>query len=236
MFSILRSRFGAPGVISVVALVFAMTGGAFAAKYIITSTKQIKPSVLKALKGKAGLQGPVGPVGPQGPAGAQGPPGANGAPGETGPKGTTGATGSTGATGATGPAGPLGPTLPSGVTETGAWGNTFDANGEVTSPISFTIPLAAEILAANVHTIAAGGTVPAECDNGVAPAPSPANPEADGGHLCVFVGFDPVATGAPSVFKAQTLGPGASKTGAIVSRGGGTATAPYWGTWAVTAP
>ena len=90
MFSTLRTRFGLPGVIATAALVFAMTGGAFAAKYLITSTKQIKPSVLKALKGNAGPAGAPGAQGPQGPAGA------NGAQGATGAAGPTGATGAKG--------------------------------------------------------------------------------------------------------------------------------------------
>jgi len=86
MFHRLNGRFGIPGVISVVALVFAMTGGAFAAKYVITSPKQIKPSVLKALKGKpgpAGAQGPAGPPGLPGPKGETGAPGADGEDGES---------------------------------------------------------------------------------------------------------------------------------------------------------
>ncbi len=79
--STLRTRFGIPGVISTIALVFAMTGGAFAAKYLITSTKQISPSVLKKLKGAAGPAGAAGAQGAQGAAGANGTNGTNGSDG-----------------------------------------------------------------------------------------------------------------------------------------------------------
>ncbi|HWF36708.1 MAG TPA: hypothetical protein VG295_15110, partial [Solirubrobacteraceae bacterium] len=52
------------GVAATLALVLAMSGGAFAAsKYIITSTKQIKPSVLSKLKGNRGPAGPKGATG-----------------------------------------------------------------------------------------------------------------------------------------------------------------------------
>jgi hypothetical protein len=72
-------------VVATLALVLAMTGGAMAAdKYLITSIKQIKPSVRRSLRGE---RGKVGMQGPMGPAGAQGPEGKPGAPGPAGPEG-----------------------------------------------------------------------------------------------------------------------------------------------------
>lgn len=140
MFSGLRSRLGIPGVIAIVALVFAMVGGAWAAKkYVITSTGQIKPSVLKQLTGKtgpAGAQGAQGVPGPQGPAGAKGSDGAAGAVGTTGATGAVGATGPKGATGLAGLAGETGPTGPSGTAgaagatgPTGPEGSPWTAGG-----------------------------------------------------------------------------------------------------------
>jgi Collagen triple helix repeat (20 copies) len=81
-----------PGVaIAVVALFFALGGSAIAAKhYLITSTKQIKPSVLKSLKGKAGAKGLTGPAGLPGATGAigkEGAPGKEGKEGKVGPPG-----------------------------------------------------------------------------------------------------------------------------------------------------
>jgi hypothetical protein len=103
MSSMLRTRFGIPGVIATVALVFALTGGAFAAKYLITSTKQISPSVLKKLKGAKGPAGAAGPAGAQGPAGLAGAAGARGADGARGATGPAGANGQSVTTEAIGP-------------------------------------------------------------------------------------------------------------------------------------
>jgi collagen type I alpha len=172
MFTAIRKRFTFANVALTLALVFAMTGGAYAAKkYLITSTKQISPKVLSALKGKAGPAGSAGAVGAAGAAGPVGPAGPVGAKGETGPtgkegvKGTTGSTGpqgatgpqgstgqqgvtgQQGATGATGLAGVIHPgeTLPSGASETGAWTLGYTVpSGEPfkRTAVSFPIPLA----------------------------------------------------------------------------------------------
>src|ERR1700684_2101889 len=98
MLSALRSRVTYANVTATLALLFAMTGGAYAAKaYLITSTKQIKPSVLKSLQGKAGAKGANGAPGATGPAGPGGPAGA-GTPGSQGPAGPQGSAGPKGET------------------------------------------------------------------------------------------------------------------------------------------
>lgn len=72
-------------IVALVALFFALSGGAYAAhKYVITSTKQIKPSVLTKLRGNTGPKGAQGPVGPQGNPGPQGATGAQGPQGQPG--------------------------------------------------------------------------------------------------------------------------------------------------------
>ena len=71
---------------STLALVFAMAGGAIAANhYLINSTRQINPVVLKKLKGASGKPGARG---------ATGATGAAGSPGREGPAGKAGDTGS----------------------------------------------------------------------------------------------------------------------------------------------
>jgi hypothetical protein len=51
-------------VVALIALFVALGGTGIAARhYLITSTGQIKPSVLRVLRGRAGPQGPQGPAG-----------------------------------------------------------------------------------------------------------------------------------------------------------------------------
>jgi hypothetical protein len=72
-----------PLAVSVVALVVALGGTAFAAKkYVITSTRQISPKVLQQLRGRTG---PMGPTGLQGSRGTDGTAGPGGADGPAGP-------------------------------------------------------------------------------------------------------------------------------------------------------
>ncbi|HWM55231.1 MAG TPA: hypothetical protein VNO20_07575 [Solirubrobacterales bacterium] len=92
MLSTLRTRFGIPGVISVIALVFAMIGGAYAA----SDGGSDESATASAKKSAKGPRGPRGPKGPTGPAGAPGPAGTQGAAGPQGEKGATGAAGSNG--------------------------------------------------------------------------------------------------------------------------------------------
>jgi hypothetical protein len=194
MFSALRKRirFSPATAIAGLALVFAMTGGAYAAKkYLITSTKQISPSVLKALQGKAGAagtpgaagaQGPAGPVGPAGPGGSRGETGPAGAAGKDGAPGKDGATGKSGATGATGAAGATGftETLPEGKTETGTW-RLVSTGGEQFTPISFAIPLSKEDAKTMAFEIFEAG----EASTPNCPG-SAEEPKAEPGFLCVY--------------------------------------------------
>jgi hypothetical protein len=100
MFSTLRNRFGIPGVISVIALVFAMFGGAYAASNSSGGGKATASTkAKKGPRGPKGATGPAGPAGPQGPAGPAGPAGAKGDNGAAGANGTNGAPGAPGAAG-----------------------------------------------------------------------------------------------------------------------------------------
>ncbi len=257
MFSALRTRFGIPGVLATVALVFAMTGGAFAAKYLITSTKQISPSVLKKLKGATGPAGAPGAAGAQGAAGSNGKDGANGTNGTNGvsvassvePKGancteggskfvaasgtTYACNGAKGAKGAEGsPWTELG-TLPPEETETGVWaanGTTSDLAG-VWAPISFNIPLSAPLGASGVHFEGEGEAVfKATCTGTMA------NPTAPPGHLCVYGAANNLKPGfLGAILDPSTTSPGAAVSGAALSLSVVGDPGFGAGTWAVTA-
>lgn len=96
----LKSRLTYANVAATLALVFAMSGGALAANhYLIHSTKQISPAVLKKLKGHTGRTGPTGPAGKEGVQGKEGPQGKEGLKGKEGAKGKEGVAGKEGAEG-----------------------------------------------------------------------------------------------------------------------------------------
>lgn len=100
MLRAIRKRMTWANVVLTLVLVFAMTGGAYAAKkYLITSTKQISPKVLNQLKGKPGPKGETGMAGPQGVAGVNGKDGTNGLPGAPGKDGEEGEAGKAGVNG-----------------------------------------------------------------------------------------------------------------------------------------
>ncbi len=263
MFSPLRNRFGIPGVISIIALVFAMAGGAFAAKSLNSGGSKATSSASgkKGPRGPRGPRGKQGPAGPQGPAGAKGDTGAagaggtngtNGANGATGPTGPTGKNGATGATGVTGAAGvgasgPTGATgatgqtgftetLPSGAIEVGTWSGTVGPSGLDFAPLSFPIPLSADLEEANVHIIGEGGTGGGGCTGGKANTPKVG---IEKGHLCVYVfsvfGGEELVE-AKAIRKAGSGQAGASTMGARVQVEGPQNGEVIFGTFAVRAP
>jgi hypothetical protein len=260
MFSTLRTRFGIPGVISVIALVFALVGGAYAANNSSSGGKATASAKAKkgprGPKGATGPAGPAGAQGPAGPAGAKGDAGANGSNGAKGATGATGATGAKGATGAAGAAGATGPTgfsgftetLPAGKTETGTWSQL--SNGEFGFPaaevaISFPIPLAKASSEGHAFVFTKKKTEEEEfgtsgCKWEVSNLES--RPEATPGTLCVFTSTEERADveGAyfstpPGVVTFEAYG----QTGAILLGVGGVKSTSLFqaaGTWAVTAP
>jgi hypothetical protein len=214
MFSALRRRLTYTNVGVTLALFFSMSGGALAAShYLITSTKQIKPSVLSALKGKAGAAGANGVAGATGPAGPTGGPGAKGETGATGPQGSEGKEGPPGKNGTNGTTG-FTATLPEGKTETGTW-SFGDARTEGTEeyaaytawvPVSFNVPLASALEGTSVHFLAEHilscvepneparkeceesnkGVEEEQKENKEACPGSAAEPTAEPGNLCVY--------------------------------------------------
>jgi hypothetical protein len=87
----MRKRITYANVAATLALVFSMSGGAWAAShYLINSTKQINPKVLKKLKGNTGKPGRTGATGKEGSAGKEGPQGLQGKEGPQGKEGVSG--------------------------------------------------------------------------------------------------------------------------------------------------
>ena len=109
----IRKHLSYANVVATMALVFSMGGAAVAAQhYLINSTSQISPGVLKQLHGRGGRKGTTGGTGERGPQGNVGPRGLRGLAGARGLIGPTGPAGAGdpgggggGAAGATGPTG-----------------------------------------------------------------------------------------------------------------------------------
>jgi hypothetical protein len=248
MLSFIKQRLTFANVAVTFALVFAMTGGAYAAKrYLITSTKQISPAVLKQLRGAAGPAGSAGAPGPAGlpgPAGKEGPAGKDG---KEGPAGKEGPPGKEGKEGKEGSPWTAGGTLPSGKTEKGTWGFALIASGggEVEADaISYNVPLA---MAPKVQYIKA--PTEEEVEKGEFPTPpagctgNVTEPGAEKGNLCVFAKTEGNAKSlfGPVIFLSpEHMGPfsanEASKTGTVMVLAS-SAAGPMLalGSWAVTA-
>jgi hypothetical protein len=165
--------------VALTALFLALGGSAVAAShFLITSTKQISPKVLRKLQGARGVRGLQGPQGLQGAQGVQG------LRGETGPPGTAAQT-----------------VLPSGQSESGMFGagggyadvpSKEGRFGYIQTGITYTQPLAQPIPDANV--IEVNGATPEGAETKAhCPGPGQAAP----GYLCLYTYvFRDVAGGA----------------------------------------
>lgn len=132
MFRVIRRNLTPPTALAVIALVFAMSGGAIAAKNATDSAGASKaqrgPKGPRGKQGPQGLQGPQGPQGPKGDTGGQGPIGPQGPKGDTGDPWTAGGF------------------LPSGATVGGTWiagagSEVIPTKGVAAASISFGLPL-----------------------------------------------------------------------------------------------
>jgi collagen triple helix repeat protein len=227
-----RSKVGPAGlIVAVVALVAALTGGAFASAQAPT---YLKAKVVKGPRGPRGPKGATGPVGAIGPTGPGGPAGQVGPVGPTGPLGPTGPVGHTGNTGNTGATGE--PNLPAGATESGTWSTIVQATAEMASieeefyvPISFPLHLTFGLSNAQIIYVppAESGTPGAKigCPGTVT------EPKATAEKLCVYA----LGSGLGNPVQPSKL-VGTHKSGTVLRFFVETAEARGYGTWAVTAP
>jgi hypothetical protein len=263
MLTKIHQKLGTAGfVISIVALVAALGGGAYAASGGLTGKQ--KKEVEKIAKKYAGKPGAPGATGPGGASGAKGDKGDAGAAGTNGTNGTNGANGTSvtttafaGAKGTcteggvevksasgtsfvcNGEAGETGfsESLPAGKTLKGNWGfgytPQFSENKQIFAPISFAIPVTGSITAVYVKT---PGEEAANCPgSSTAPAAAP-------GFLCIYkkignAGVEFLGATVNEAGTVVTLNPEKHEEevepGVIVETFGPSFT---YGTWAVTAP
>jgi hypothetical protein len=198
MFSAIRKHLNPATLVAVSALVFAMTGGAFAvtghgsgggsgAKATAAATPPAAAAKAKP-KGKAGPRGPAGPKGATGAAGAQGATGPAGVAGPQGPAGNAGASGTNGEPGAPGTSvtskeratGTIGKCTEGGSEFTAGTTKTYACNGKAGSPWS------------------AGGTLPVGSTETGAWEVGPLKREkAEGGVISIAIASFPIPLAAP---------------------------------------
>jgi hypothetical protein len=253
MFQAIRKHISPTTALAFMALVFAMTGGAFAASSnggggsgakasasaaragldtTLASASKAKPKAKAGPRGPAGPKGAAGapgPAGATGPAGPAGPAGA-GTPGANGTNGTNGAPGEKGAEGKEGKEGKSGftSTLPSEKTEQGTWSFTVPPHNP-TAGISVALASISFVIplatAPTAHVLEPGKGETAECPG------TASNPQASPGQLCVYieeavnVAVTPGNIGVePHAFGASVFAPNGDEPGGIA-----------FGSWAVTA-
>jgi hypothetical protein len=206
----LRRHITYANVAATLALVLSMTGGAFAAShYLLESTRQINPKVLRKLRGRTGPRGPIGPEGPQGLLGATG---GRGPEGRTGPEGLSSLS-----------------TLPSTISESGVFGLSPDNSEEGgTFAQAVTFALALKEALPKEHVI-----------YGVHPSQCPGPGEAARGYLCLYSsGSSGIAEAPPEVLnpELEPPSPGAGRRGFVVRWTAVAKDASDFGTYTVTAP
>jgi hypothetical protein len=157
----IRAHLTYANVVATFALVLAMSGGALAAThYLINSTKQINPKVLRQLRGHTGRTGPPGPPG-VGSQGVEGPAGQRGTRGDPGPPGLSALA-----------------TLPPGQSESGTFGVRADhseVKDKIADTVSYSVPLGES--ASKMHVVFTKTTGTEHCSG-------PGN--ADKGYLCIY--------------------------------------------------
>jgi hypothetical protein len=222
-----RDRLGANGpglTVAVIALIFALAGGAFAASGGL-SGKQKKETekIAKKFAGKPGPAGKAGANGATGPAGSQGSPGAKGDKGDAGLQGPPGKSvevkaiaaggseceerngalvkekgASTGVEVCEGSPWTAGGTLPSGATETG----TFSVQGSIENKsekehglfTTISFPIPLSLPLDADHVKLVVGLPGPECQTSAGDFGNAEEPVAQPGYLCVFIGGENAGT------------------------------------------
>jgi hypothetical protein len=234
MISRLHQKLGTAGfIISIIALVAAMSGGAYAAlsidekKEIKKQSKKFSKQFSKKFSKQFAKQGPQGVQGAPGAPGAKGAAGANGAQGAIGPIGPEGPEGPQGEEGNPWTAGGV---LPTGETETGVWALGND-DGPSFVPLSFNIPLGEPPTAINfvndeeLERGESGYVTPTNCLGSVE------EPTAPAGMVCVYADEEEVSAGFPGYLPFLNKH---YESGAIFFYSMQSGDRAY-GTWAVTA-